>query len=394
VGWLACLAGLAAPAAAQDADRGASLYLRLPAGGSSCVECHGPDPLADRNRLLNAAAGQAAIVLAINKAAPMGFLRELLTEADRVDLSAYLTQVAALDPASMLIWPRVLEFGRVGAGASVPAQTVRLINLGPSTVPASVTLAGEGFDFLHDCPVALEPGRSCSARVSPRTGELRRLGAVLRWNWGDSRFLPVGVSAEVDAVPAGALVAETGRELLRLEGLSGQTVSQSFRLVNAGISGLTLGVAALTGPGGAAFNLSGSSCGQGQFLLPGQTCTVQVNAVPSASGQQVALLQWRSDGSHLPPVRLEAVSTGTPPTLPTPPTPPTPPPTPPPAPSPVPEPTPTPAPTPVPVQDSGSSGCAVAATPGRFDPLHPLLLAVSAWLLWRRRPAASARPGL
>jgi mono/diheme cytochrome c family protein len=43
------------PVAAQDAVRGAGLYLQLPGNLASCVSCHGPDPAANRNNLLRAA---------------------------------------------------------------------------------------------------------------------------------------------------------------------------------------------------------------------------------------------------------------------------------------------------------------------------------------------------
>jgi len=384
------LASLASVAAAQDAQRGAGLYLRLPAAASSCVDCHGPDPLADRNRLLNAAAGPAAIGLAINRAVPMGFLRDILSEADRLDLSAYLAQVAALSGAELVIWPRVLEFGRVGVGSVMQSQAVWVHNAGATSLPVAVALAGEGFEFQHDCPPELAPGQTCRAQVGLRTGELRRLGAVLHWDWGNGRSLPVGVTGHVDAEPSGA--AESGRSLLRLQGLSGQTVSESFSIVNAGTSGMTLGASALTGPGSAAFSLTGSGCASGLYLLPGQACTVRVNAVPGGSSPQRAMLQWRSDGAHLPPIQLEAESTGLPPVASPPPAPP-PAPTPPTAPVPAPTPPPTPMPTPSPAQGSGGGGggCAVALSPGDRDPLLPVLLFASALLMWRRELAASAR---
>jgi mono/diheme cytochrome c family protein len=64
---------LAGPAAAQDPARGAMLYLQLPGGQPSCVECHGPDPQGDRNRLLTAASGPGTIALAITKVGAMGY---------------------------------------------------------------------------------------------------------------------------------------------------------------------------------------------------------------------------------------------------------------------------------------------------------------------------------
>ena len=83
------------------------------------MECHGSDPLANRNRLLTAAGGPNVIALAITKAAAIGYLGGLLDKRDRSDLSAYLARVTAAENASVVTWPRVLEFGRVARAAAV-----------------------------------------------------------------------------------------------------------------------------------------------------------------------------------------------------------------------------------------------------------------------------------
>ena len=79
---------LASPAAAQDAALGATLYLQLTGGQPSCFECHGPDPLGNRKRLLTAAGGPGIVALAITKAGAVGYLGELPDERDPSALSA------------------------------------------------------------------------------------------------------------------------------------------------------------------------------------------------------------------------------------------------------------------------------------------------------------------
>ncbi|KPF42168.1 hypothetical protein D621_20950, partial [beta proteobacterium AAP51] len=326
--------GASAQTPAPDAGRGAALYLQLPGGQPSCVECHGPDPLGNRNRLLNAAGGPLFISEAINKAAAMGYLDSLLGARERADLSAYLARVNELESARVEIWPRVLEFGRVAQGAAVPEQALRLLNKGTQAAAGQPVLeSGTGLSLRHDCPAQLAPGAACTAHVGLLSGETGRRAAALRWQ-GNADGLPqwVGVSASVEVAAAGVLVADLPGTTLTLQAAPGQRVVAEFSLVNAGVAALSLGVPALTGPGAAAFGTTGSACSTALNLQPGARCTVRITATAPASGQQQALLQWRSDGAHLPPVSMvvaadaSAVPAPAPPPPPAAPSPPAPPP--------------------------------------------------------------------
>jgi hypothetical protein len=397
-----------------DAGRGAALYLQLPGGQPSCVECHGPDPLGNRNRLLNAAGGPLFISEAINKAAAMGYLDSLLGPRERADLSAYLARVNELEGARVEIWPRVLEFGRVAQGAAVPEQALRLQNQGTQAAAGQPVLEeGTGLSLRHDCPAQLAPGAVCTAHVGLLSGETGRRTAALRWQ-GNVDGLPqwVGVAASVEVAAAGVLVADLPSATLTLQAVPGQRAVAEFSLVNAGVAALSLGVPALTGPGAAAFSTAGSACSTALNLQPGDRCTVRVTATAPASGQQQALLQWRSDGAHLPPLSMVVAADASdgpapappPPAAPSPPSPsPTPPPAPPspPAAPPVAPPVaPTPAPpvaSPAPAAPpatpaaSGSGGCSVAWPGQAPDPLLPALV-VLAWLALRGR-SRSSLPG-
>lgn len=172
---LACavLCLVAPPAAAQDAGRGARLYLGLPAGQASCVECHGPDPGANRNRLLKAAQGPDAIRQAISQAAAMGYLGELLDATALADLSAWLGLVNAesQDDAPAQVWPWGLEFGRLAPGSAAPPHPVVLHNTGTGNLwlapllRATVPGGTAGLQLSHDCPGLLEPRQRCTAWV-------------------------------------------------------------------------------------------------------------------------------------------------------------------------------------------------------------------------------------
>ena len=390
VGLIVAVACLAGPASAQDAARGAALYLQLPGGQPSCVECHGSDPLANRNRLLTAAGGPNVIALAITKAAAMGYLGGLLDERDRSDLSAYLARVTAAEGASVVTWPRVLEFGRVARGAAVAEQALRLLNAGLQPVAMQPVLAASpGFSLRHDCPAQLAPGAVCTAHVALLSGETGRRSTTLQWQ-GDGDALPqwVGVTGTVEAASAGILVADLPGAGLRLQAPPRQAVAADVALVNAGVTALTLGAAAITGPGAAAFAFSAGNCTAGLVLLPGTRCTARITATAPVVAQQQALLQWRSDGAHLAPVVMAVTADGA--ALPGPA--PSPPPAPTPVPAPVPLPVPLPISSPAPVPVAGASGGCSMAWPGQtVDPLLPGLLLL-AWLgLWRRACPHRAR---
>lgn len=377
---------LAGPAAAQDPARGAMLYLQLPGGQPSCVECHGPDPQGDRNRLLTAASGPGTIALAITKVGAMGYLGGLLDERDRNDLSAYLARVNALQAASVVVWPRVLEFGRVGAGAVVPEQAVRLLNAGAQAVAVQPTLgSAAGLSLRHDCPPLLAPAAACTAHVALSSAEVGRRTTALQW-LGDADGLPqwTGVIAKVEPAAAGALVADLPGPALTLQAAPGQTVVAEVALVNAGVAALSLGAAVITGPGAAAFSLAGSACSISLVLQPGERCRARITAIAPSAGRGTALLQWRTDGANLPPLQLQVLADGAP-VHSAPPAPPA-------APSLSPSPTPAPAPSPEPVMpqaQGASGGCAMAWSGGAVDPLLPSLLLLALLGLRRR---GSGRP--
>jgi hypothetical protein len=389
--WAAALLA-AGSALAQSPERGARLYLGLPGGEGSCVECHGPDPGLNRNRLLNAAQGPTALTLAIGRAAPMGFLGGLLDSTARADVSAWLAQVnAQLDGNSVQVWPWGLEFGRVDTQAPLVPQAVRLFNGGPLPLPLQPQLRGTEPGsplprLVHDCPAALPSGASCTAWVDwPAPRAATRLHAALRWQAADGGLLPVGLAAQaLDGLTAGVARWDDGDTPLVRQAAPGAATSVDAVMRNTGAALLTLGTPALTGPGRDAFMLSGGDCAPGVALPPGAACTVRVVATARSSGSAEALLQWRNDGQHAPPRVLRVLAAGAPAPAPAPG--PAPPPAAPPAPSPTPAPVPTPGADPRPA--SGGGGCSVALAPRAADLLLPLLLLLSvAGVLRRRQPA-------
>jgi mono/diheme cytochrome c family protein len=390
---LAALLWLDAPsAAAQDAARGARLYLGLPGGEASCVECHGPDPSLDRNRLLNAARGPSAIDEALRKAAAMGYLSDLLSPVDRADLSAFLARVNAEAEGSTpaAVWPWGLEFGRVAPGAAAAPQPVRLRNLGAGELalePRLRSLAPDGavgLTLAHDCPTALAPGAECTAHVGLVAGGGGAVQAALEWGDAAAGLRPVGVAATVSDVALGtaAWLDAPADNVVALEAAPAGEAVATLTMHNAGAAPLVLGVPALTGPGRGAFRLEGGGCAPNLVLPADGRCTVRVVATAPSAGRQEALLQWRNDGGHAPPRSLEVQAVGSA----------TPSPLPPPVTSPAPGPAPAPIPAPQ-VDVGGGGGCSTRAAweSHRPDPLLPGLVVAAALLVWRRaRNAAQA----
>lgn len=393
-----CVGAVPAPVHAQDPGRGARLYLGLPDGGPSCVECHGPDPGLDRNRLLNAAQGPAAIDFALRRAAAMGYLTDRLSSADKADVSAWLALVLGDVDASALstVWPWGLEWGQVAPGAAVAAQPVRFRNRGATPVALAPSLRAlapggvQGLSLSHDCPAVLPPAAECAAQVSLVAGVEGRLQAALEWGPSGQALRPVGVSATVSLAAAGKAQWQDPlpNSVVMLEAAPGVTVSTTVRLQNTGTAALTLGVPAITGPGRGAWRVDAGGCAANQTLLPMASCDIRLSATAPAAGSLEALLQWRNDGQHALPRRLlvKTVAVEAP-------APPAPPPPPPPAPAPPAAPAPSPAPSPAPIppppaSPSGGGGCSVAHAPLRGkDPLLPGLLMLALAGLWARRRA-------
>ena len=391
----------ASSAAGQDTARGAALYLQLPAGQASCVSCHGPDPTQNRNRLLFAADRPDALRRALGTVGVMGYLGSVLSDADVADLAAYLGRVlvVASDGAELVLWPATVEFGRIAPGATAPEHRVDLLNRGQRTLTmAPPRLAGGAFVLRHDCPATLAPGSGCTAWLGPAAAASGQTAGALVWPVpADGAPLLVGVAADVRAGATGVLEADPGGPIDVGSVAAGSRAERRLRLQNTGDANLTLGLATVSGPDRARFELGGD-CASGMVLTPGSFCTQTVAYRPAVAGAAQAGLQWRSDGRNPANLALRGVATlGSPAEPPSPPPPP-PPPSPPVAPTPTPAPVPA-APLPAP-EGGGGGGCAQAigpwsgVAPRPVDPVLPLVtLLAAAALALRRNPLRSGGGG-
>lgn len=295
---LACLA--AVPAAAQDAQRGAQLYLRLAAGVPSCVSCHGHDPTQGRNNLLRAADDPAALLKALNAVGPMGYLKGVLGTPEVADLAAYLGRVrAAANPQGpVAYWPATMDFGRLPDGGVSPQQRVTLLNRDARTWQLEPRLEGTGFEFMHDCPAQLAPGAACTAWLRARPDASGVRTGALVWS-ADAAWAPLIVGLAVDSVPStvGALVPLQPAETLRFDAQQvGQAQQLEWPLVNRGAAPATPLAFTVSGPQSAQFAVAGD-CALGQPILPGQGCTVTLRHAALVAGPAQAALQLHGDGT-------------------------------------------------------------------------------------------------
>lgn len=306
--------GTVAARAAGDAGRGAALYLQLPGLSTSCVGCHGPDPAANRNNLLRAADQPAALVKALNTVSAMGFLRDAFDEARIADLSAYLGTVLAVAAADapVAVWPRTLEFGRLGLGEVSALHRLTLQNRGTSSIAlAAPRVVGLAVDLGHDCPASLPPGATCGISLRASAASLgRAAGALVLGSDASSTAVLVPLSYEVTDGPTGrlSLSLPDGSDVAAIDFGSAlaQTVTvREFALRSHGTSPVTLGVAAITGPGAAAWVLGGD-CAAERVLEPGASCSARLTWTAGAPAPVVeAVVQWRSSGASPGTLKLQ-----------------------------------------------------------------------------------------
>lgn len=391
---------MAAPqAVAQDAARGAGLYLRLPAL-TSCVGCHGPDPTQNRNKLLQAADRPEALVRALNTVAAMGYLKSDLSPADIADLAAYLGRVlvVAADDSPVAVWPVNIEFGRLPVGALSPRHRVVLFNRG--SVPLALgapMVRSDGVQLQHDCGSSLPAGGRCVLTLryaDPGAATTVLAGALSLPVTSLGAPLQVGLSGEIRGGPVGQLAFDSDGLMDFGETPAPARIEKTLSLRNVGDAAVTLGLSTLSGPDRALFAVEGQ-CTPGLVLAAGSACEHRVIYQPERAGSAQAGLQWRSDGRSPGNLLLAGQATAAPAPAPSP----SPAPSPPPSPVPSPLPQPAPAPTPVPVPEAGSSGGCSTALPqpasgqrlGAFDPVLALLVLGAAMrLLLGRAPRPRA----
>jgi cytochrome c553 len=331
--WVATL-GLTTSAHAQDARRGAELYMQLPGGVASCVSCHGPEPQNNRNSLLKAANNPQALTKALATVGVMSYIRASLDDAGINDLAAFLgtVNVASSADTALLMFPLTADFGTLGLGAASGPQRFVLFNRG--AVP--INLSGlsvrsadnsNGYSLSNQCPSSLASGASCTASISFVATAVGQFAASLQVSSSATSMpLVAGLAAKVNSSAGGELMWSPEPQALEF-GSGGSASLPSTRqltLVNGGLVPVTLGAAplvfgsvTLTGQNTAPFSVNG--CAAGVVLPPSSSCQLTVAYATGSPAPGQAVLQIRSNGKNPPAVLLSAAGSPvavTPPTSP------------------------------------------------------------------------------
>jgi cytochrome c553 len=319
---------------AQDARRGAELYMQLPGGVASCVSCHGPEPQGNRNSLLKAANNPQALTKALATVGVMSYIRASLDDAGINDLAAFLgtVNVASSTDTALLLFPLTADFGTLGLGAASGPQRFVLFNRG--TVP--INLSGlsvrsadnsNGYSLSHQCPSSLASGASCTASIIFVGSAVGQFGGSLQVSSSATTTpLVAALTAKVNPTTGGELSWLPEPQALEFgNGSSGNPPStRLLTLVNGGLTPVTLGAAplvfgsvTLTGQNTAPFSVSG--CAAGLVLQPSSNCQLTVRYAAGSPAPSQGLLQIRSNGKNPPSLQLSAAgepAAVTPPTSP------------------------------------------------------------------------------
>lgn len=310
--WLvAAPALLATPLHAQDAAKGAALYMRLGTDVRSCVACHGPDPGQNHNNILRAADNPAALTRVLNTVSAMGFLRSRLSDPDIADVAAFLASVTRLNNAApeMRLWPLTLEFGTTGVGEASASQTLRLDN--PSATTAlpvlSITSSDAAVTLRHNCPEVLPALNGCDihATLTPVSNQLYRAAVHVR---AGMQTAFAGASGYGAPGPLGRLHWRGNPASLDFAAAAPDTVlQQTLTLQNTGTMPVVLGQVSFIGPQAAQFRRA-SGCDSGSVLQAATACEMVLTYTASRLPLAQATLQMRGDGGNPASVAVQGAS--------------------------------------------------------------------------------------
>ena len=358
-------AGWLLPAHAQDAQRGAMLYMRLANNVASCASCHGPDPSQGRNNILFAADNPAKIIKSINNISAMGYLSSQVSEADAGDISAFLGRVAqtTLDTSALRVWPWSLDFGTIEPGLASAKQFIRISNpasAGSLNISA-ITVNSADITLSSSCPTELAPRASCEVELimQPTASGLHRASVLIT---AGGRLSALGVVGYGALLPVSRLTWAQPNTV-SFAATQGSTSHATLTLSNPGPMPAVLGLTNISGDQASQFKVE-SGCGIGTVLQAGTSCNLTLSYAAGSIPQSDAVLQLRSDQTNPSAVRLRGTQTpqaAVEPVL-------------------------------IPPEGGSGGGCAFTSDPARSRDITLLAaLLAAAWALRRRRQLASRK---
>lgn len=296
------------PAHAADALNGKSLYLNgPPGGGGSCAACHGPSPANDVNGILRGANNPSVIsaAWAANEGGMGVLYNGKFTTAQIADLAAFIGDpnvtagpVASLTPASLTFSGTTVGQSSSALGATLANTGSAVLNLG--TIGITGSAAADYSIAGGSCANggAVAAGASCTVLVAFTPTAAGTRAAVLNIGHnatgggstvslsGTGNALPqatIGISAT--NINFGALLTNVA------------SATQTITVSNSGQAALAFSSIALGGANPGVFTLGGS-CATQTPVAAGASCTLTVQALPTAIGAFSASISLASNAAN------------------------------------------------------------------------------------------------
>ncbi len=301
------LAQAAHSAHAADALNGKSLYLNGPAsGGTSCAACHGPSPANNVNGILAAANNPSVIsaAFAANRGGMGTLYNGKFSAAEIADLAAFIgnPNVSAAPAASVA--PASLSFGGTTVGQDSQALATTLSNSGS----AALNIGGiaVGGSNSGDFRVA---GGSCASGAALAAGASCTVQLVFRPTAAGARSAALSISHNATGGASSVALSGTGNAVAQATlSLSANALDfgavptnaasqRTLTLTNSGQAPLTFSSIGLSGAQAGLFSLGGT-CATTAPVAAGASCTIVVQALPTAAGAFAASLNLASNASN------------------------------------------------------------------------------------------------
>ena len=305
----ALLLGFASASAnAADALNGKSLYLNGPvSGGATCASCHSSTPANNVNGIL-AAANQPAVIssaISANKGGMGGLFSGKFSAAELADLAAFIGNPSVVAAPAASLAPASLAFSGANIGQSSGPLAATLTNTGNAALNiGNISLGGAAAgDFSlggGSCAAgaSVAAGASCTVQASftPTAAGARAATLTITHN-ATGGGSSVALSGTGNSVPQ-ATIALSAASINFGTLLTGTpSAISSITVSNSGQAALTFSSIAVGGANAAIFT-RGGSCATTTPLAAGASCTVTLQAAPTAAGAFAASLTLASNAAN------------------------------------------------------------------------------------------------
>lgn len=312
--WLAglllgVLAVLLAPAHAQNAANGQTLYT------ARCQMCHGAaatsssDPYGKISKAgsSNTASSISTLTSACQNNNKMPCGSPALNTTDIADLVAFIQSKNGVAPPpagapTVSLSGSSLAFGNVTVGTTSASMSVTLTNSGTADLNISAITPGGSnpgdFSLGGTCAVGtVAMGKTCtlSATFTPAAAQARSATVTLTSNAANS---PHTLNLSGTGVAAGTTSASVAPMSVNFGNVTvGQSGAQSVTLTNTGTLAVNVGNVTINGAQMGEFSASGCA---NTVVAAGKTCTVNLSFKPGSAGAASASLQLSTNASSTP----------------------------------------------------------------------------------------------